>query len=278
MRGRPFCRPTNQRGNTQANGSRVKALKESIGDVPLEAFRLEHAEHAMRQPPAGLSPTTRRHYAQIVRKVLQYCVCPLKVIDVNPVPTNFLPKIGAQKAHQWLYPAEDAALLACDAVPLHWRLFWGFLYREGLRCSEALALNVGDVDLHTGVLTLNKNKTNDPRAWALRPDVREALKRWVDQREAKPADPLFVGEDGKRLYDEHMARLFREHLAAAGVTEARPQLLERSEQREPIRAHDQRAAFVTLALAAGKSKRGSPTEPVTSPAPCSTATTARRDG
>ena len=113
---------------------------------------------------------------------------------------------------------------------------------------------MGDVDLNTGVLTLDKNKTNDPRAWALRPDVREALKRWTKQRKAKPTDPLFVDEDGKRLYAEHMARLFREHLATAGITEARPQLLECSAQREPIRAHDQRAAFVTLALAAGKSE------------------------
>ena len=194
---------------TQANDSRVKVLRQSIGDVPVEAFRLEHAEHAMRQLPEGLEATTRRHYAQIIRKVLQYCVYPLRAIEANPVPTSFLPKPSKQKAHQWLYPAEDAALLACKAIPLPWRLFWGFLYREGPRCSEALALNVGDVDLNTGVLTLDKNKTNDPRAWALRPDVREALKRWVDQREAKPADPLFVGEDGKRLYDEHMARLFR---------------------------------------------------------------------
>src|SRR5690606_18001354 len=107
-----------------------------IGEVPVETFALEHAEHAMRQLPDGLSSTTRRHYAQIVRKVLQYCVYPLRLIESHPVPGTFLPKKADKRAHQWLYPSEDAALLACKAIPLPWRLFWGFLYREGPRCSE----------------------------------------------------------------------------------------------------------------------------------------------
>ena len=81
-----------------------------------------------------------------------------------------------------------------------------------------------------------------------------ALKRWVQHRQAKATDLLFCDGGGRSLEQEHMADLFREHLQASGITQARPQLLERSEQREPIRAHDQRAAVVTLALAAGRSE------------------------
>jgi integrase len=49
-----------------------------------------------------------------------------------------------------------------------------------------------------------------------------------------------------------VARDFREHLAGAGVT--RPELFEQSGHRRPIRVHDLRATFVTLALAAGRSE------------------------
>ena len=48
------------------------------------------------------------------------------------------------------------------------------------------------------------------------------------------------------------AALFRWHLRTAGVH--RPELFERTPQRRPIRIHDQRACFVTLNLAAGKSE------------------------
>ena len=45
---------------------------------------------------------------------------------------------------------------------------------------------------------------------------------------------------------------YREHLRAAGIT--RPVLFEKSKARQPIRLHDTRATFITIALANGKSE------------------------
>jgi integrase len=50
----------------------------------------------------------------------------------------------------------------------------------------------------------------------------------------------------------HLAHLLRTDLRRVGVT--RPQLFERSKTRQPVRAHDLRATFVTIGLATGKTE------------------------
>jgi hypothetical protein len=64
---------------------------------------------------------------------------------------------------------------------------------------------------------------------------------------AQPADEVFAGLDLPRA-----AEALRSDLATAGID--RPELFERSAARRPLRVHDLRATFVTLALAAGRSE------------------------
>ena len=240
--------------------SRFKLLNEldvgglKLGDIPLDRFTLEHAERAMRQlPDAAKRPATRRHYAQCIYRVLALAVYPCRVIDAHPLPKGFLPKQGKPPAFAFLYPAEDAQLMACRAVPLVYRLLYGVLSREGLRLSEALALRWRDVDLERGVLTLDENKTDDPRAWALGEDVTRALAAWhVRQGELEGEAHVFA-EQQVPIGDNAIARTLRtEHLPAAGVT--RPELFASTANRRPLRVHDLRGTFVTLALACGRSE------------------------
>ena len=230
-------------------------------DLPVASFTLDHAEAIMRALPTSRvrTPATRRHVAQLLHRLLSLAVFPLRLITTNPLPRGFLPKVGAGKAKGWLYPDEDRHLLGVEPakVPLPWRIFYGFLHREGPRSGEAGALDLTDADLRRGVLTLDKNKTNDPRAWALDKAVVRALQAWIAHREQAhggplpPSAPLFVDEEGQRIADGGAER-FRDHLKAAGID--RPELFERSDARLHIRLHDTRATFVTLALANGKSE------------------------
>jgi hypothetical protein len=85
------------------------------------------------------------------------------------------------------------------------------------------------------------------------PDVVRALRAWWELRgRPGPDDPVFVNPQGERITEQHLADLFREHLRLAGVE--RPQLFERTAKRRPVRAHDLRATFVTLALATGRTE------------------------
>jgi len=71
----------------------------------------------------------------------------------------------------YLFPDEDKALMQNSETSVQERLFYGILAREGLRVSELLDLTWSDVDLERGLLTLDQNKTAEPRAWAMDPAV-----------------------------------------------------------------------------------------------------------
>lgn len=156
-----------------------------VEEVPLRKFSLEHAELVMRSLDASLSAGSRRQVAQLLHRVLSLAAYPARIIETSPIPEGFLPKPEAGKAQAWLYPEEEAQLLACTDVPLLYRMLYGFLAREGMRRDEAMRLTWRDIDLERGTITLDQNKTNDPRAWVLGEDVAHALVRGS----SKPKEP-----------------------------------------------------------------------------------------
>lgn len=231
---------------------RLKHILPVVGDVEIIAFELEHADKVMAMLPP-MEVASRRHIAQVIHRVLALSVFPLKLRTSSPIPEGWLPKLGPKKAKAYLYPDEDERLLASGNIELCWRLLYGFLHREGCRRKEALSLQWRDLDLARGAITLDRNKTDDPRAWALRADVVEALCAWWLLRgQPGPDQHVFTDDAGHVLSADHTADRYRAHLEAAGID--RPQLHERSSARRRITFHGTRATFVTIALANGKTE------------------------
>lgn len=227
----------------------------TLGDVRLDFFTLDHADAVMRSlPKEARRPATRRAYAQIIHRVLALAVYPCREIKVSPIPRGWLPKAGKAPAYPYLYPDEDAQLLAALAVPLPVRLLIGFLAREGCRRGEAAAFTWKDFDLERGAVSLDENKTDDARAWVLDPGVARALQAYRKRYRADAADmePVFADESGASLDVEHLAAGLRRALMLANVT--RPELHEGGMNRGRLRAHDLRATFITLALANGRTE------------------------
>jgi integrase/recombinase XerD len=80
----------------------------------------------------------------------------------------------------------------------------GLLYTTGLRIGEALALDVGDLDLSSSpILTVKKGKFGKSRALPLRRSTAEALTRYVDdprrQSGVAVSMPLFLSGRRRRL-------------------------------------------------------------------------------
>ncbi len=222
-----------------------------------------HAEEVMARLPSRLSPRTRLKVAQTIRMVLSLAVYPGCHIDANPIPREWMPKVGvrAAKAKSCLYPVEDAKLVSCTEVILERRLAYGILMREGLRASELAELRWRDVDLDHGRVRLDANKTDDPRAWALSPDVARVLAWWKKRTHAEDGD-LVLGIDlksgaawlrGKTWDPKTRHKDEPGDLRNAGITRA--ELFERSKTRQPFRLHDLRATFVTVSLANGKTEQ-----------------------
>ncbi len=263
------------KSTSEDDATRAAILEPAIGHVPIKRFTLDHAEEAMRRldelrivrdvivaekrgrrakkKMKALSSSSRRQYAQLIHKVLAMAVYPARLLAANPLPKGFLPRPGGKKALAYLYPDEDRQLLACDAVPLAHRVLYGFMAREGMREGEALSMTWGDLDLKRGAITLDENKTDDPRSWALSPGVAAALAAWRERSsKSKDKDLVFVDCDGHEHEATNMAPDFRSHLRLAKVT--RPELFEKSQARVEIRFHDLRATFVTTSLANGKTE------------------------
>ncbi|HET7542017.1 MAG TPA: site-specific integrase, partial [Polyangiaceae bacterium] len=223
----------------------------TFGDLPLARVTLDSCEHVMRNlPETAKRPATRRQYAQVIRRVLELAVYPCRIIDRQPLPRTFMPKVGKPPAFSYLYPTEDRALLECIEIPLVYRVLWGFLAREGCRVSEAVQLRIGvDVDLERGALTLDENKSDDARAWALDPGVVRALVAWVKLQGLERGDLLFVGESEQPHETYRLAERLRAHLWLANVR--RDELHNTGTNRRQLRAHDLRGTFVSLSLANG---------------------------
>ena len=222
-----------------------------VKDVPLAFFTKEDADRVMAALPTNRvkRSTTRRHVAQIMNRVLNLAVMPLGLIKHNPLPEGYLPRIDKGKMYTCLFPHEETKLLACKEVDEAFRLFFGILDREGMRVSELVDSEWWQWNLEVGTFTATKTKTDDPRFWALRPDVTRAMRLWKKRFGTTKRTP-FADISAAKDFKLYLAQNLRASLETAGIT--RKELLESTDHTAMLRAHDLRATFVTVSLAEGK--------------------------
>ncbi|MBK9387351.1 MAG: tyrosine-type recombinase/integrase [Planctomycetes bacterium] len=82
------------------------------------------------------------------------------------------------------------------------------LLGTGLRLGEALALEVGDIDLHRGVISVRKAKNDRPRVAYVPAELVPRLAEWIRDREG----PLFP------ISGRHAQRMIERMAREAGVT------------------------------------------------------------
>ena len=123
----------------------------------------------------------------------------------------------------------------------------GLLVSTGLRPGEALALDIGDVDLRAGILAIRDSKFGKSRFVPVSPTTGKALAQYSRFRDEMPrrCDPLafFVAERGTRLSGCAARKTFAGLCAAIGL---RPRLRRRSGHGP--RLHDLRHSFATSRL------------------------------
>jgi integrase len=80
---------------------------------------------------------------------------------------------------------------------------YGLLSVTGMRIGEALRLDVSDVDLDQGILTLRNSKWGKSRLLALRPSTCKALRNYLRRRheyfKGRSIVPFFVSRHGTRM-------------------------------------------------------------------------------
>lgn len=122
------------------------------------------------------------------------------------------------------------------------RFLIGLLYTTGLRISEAINLNLGDVDLERSSLFVHRGKFGKDRLIALSPSTRNALDEWLHLRSFHAGTgnsaPLFVSAPNKRLGYQQAKRAFRKLCNQCGL-----------HGEPPPRLHDLRHNYASECLA-----------------------------
>ena len=162
--------------------------------------------------------------ARVFARWLRCLVPGSTVIEDIPVRRPAMPR------HYLYSRAEVAAIIQAARQmggrsgiirPLCHATLVGLLYVTGLRIGEALALNVGDVDLAGSRLTVRRGKLGKARNIALSASAAAALGRYLDSRLAFPPNgrdaPVFINTRGGRLKYSNASKEFRILLRMCGV-------------------------------------------------------------
>jgi site-specific recombinase XerD len=94
------------------------------------------------------------------------------------------------------------------------------LWRSGLRISEALSLELRDVDLDAGSLRVRHGKGDRSRTVGVDEQTSALLARWIDRRRKLgpgARSPIFCTLDGGRIDSSYVRRLLPRLAAKAGI-------------------------------------------------------------
>ncbi|MFC1708111.1 tyrosine-type recombinase/integrase [Planctomycetota bacterium] len=177
----------------------------------------------------GLRPTTCRIRLSIVRQFLIY----LRWYEPETfVPHPRLLPGPALPRPPHIYSDEELEALLAEALCYphrhrvrRWILYHtliAFLYATGLRISEALSLNLDDVDLSNGLVHVRKTKFHKTRVVPLAPSSLDGVKRYLIARAERGhstagSAPFFVNDAGKPLPHSTVRQAFRQIVRRAGL-------------------------------------------------------------
>ncbi|MDA3925246.1 MAG: tyrosine-type recombinase/integrase [Kiritimatiellae bacterium] len=188
-----------------------------------------HAEVLKRycDEVAGLCVNSASGYHTVARQFSIYlhafetrsAVLPARIQPQRSHQICFYPLSEDQIAD--LMAATDIAGFRC-AIRRHcFRFLIGFLYSTGLRISEALALNMQDLDTQHATLFIRRGKFHKERLVAMSSSTFEAMKVWLGQRQQYAGDeasaPLFVVELHKRPDRYQISHAFRRICQRCGI-------------------------------------------------------------
>jgi integrase/recombinase XerC len=96
------------------------------------------------------------------------------------------------------------------------------MYSAGLRVSEVVGMNDGDLDLDEGVIRI-RGKGRRERFSPVGSFASKALTRWLTKRELSPKEPanelapIFTNRFGRRLTTRSVARMLEKYLKTSGL-------------------------------------------------------------
>jgi site-specific recombinase XerD len=142
----------------------------------------------------------------------------------QPSSTRTSSSASRRRPPEVLSEAEAIALLkACSSrapTGVRNRALIAVLWRCGLRISEALSLELRDIDLQAGTVRVRHGKGDRSRTVGLDEQTTALLARWLDRRKKLSPGaraPIFCTLQGGRIDSSYIRRLLPRLAAKAGI-------------------------------------------------------------
>lgn len=236
-------------GSTLNNHGRL--IGSFLADLEASGQETITVEAAVRWAclPAGASPRWRAYRLAVIRGFAAYVhardpsLAP--IIPAGLIPSKTVPAIPYIYTGRQIRDLMDGALeLAPPLRGLTLATVIGLLAATGLRIGEALALDLGDVDLHAGVITVT-GKYGKQRLVPVHQSTVTALRGYLRRSrelvEARDPDAFFLTFLGTRPCQGNLQKAFRSVTATLRIP-VRPGA-------NAPRLHDFRHTFATASLA-----------------------------
>lgn len=196
-----------------------------------------------------LAPRTQGNRMCVLRQFCEYLAV--------STPQSYVPRrlkiIQSQGAHQpYIYHTKQLRALlaaACQLPPQAslrphtYRTLLGLLYSTGIRISEAMAVNLQDVEPSNQRLYIAEGKFRKARWVALSNSTGRALQHYIDRRlkiaPRRPDSPLLLNERRRRLCHSTVYQTFRGLLQKCDIVH---------NKRTGPRIHDLRHTFAVHRL------------------------------
>jgi len=206
--------------------------------VALDRFLLEEGVTSPDFPRAAVETwISRRPYESI--RTQQSRVCLMRQLCLFLIRRGFAPYlpgthlIRKEKSsfvpYVFTHEQMGRLLAAADQIRPHFLsprreimfpLIFRLLYGCGLRVNEALRLQIRDVDLARGVLTIREAKFRKDRLVPVAPSLTRRLRRYARAHliHQAPTDPFFPAPDGGPFHDRTIHDTFRRLLRTCGIS------------------------------------------------------------
>lgn len=163
---------------------------------------------------SAASPATLRRRLDAISSLYKFLL-KRSLATANPVAQVDRPRLpDTRRAH---VTEEHMSRLAAVVDRTDEQAILLLLCSLGLRRSEVVNLNCGDVDLAGRRLEIIQSKGGHSRTLPIPEELAAALQAQIADRAAAPHEPLFLSQTSRRLSRSVLARMFSRWLADAGL-------------------------------------------------------------
>jgi site-specific recombinase XerD len=196
-------------------GKQPSALDWDDLDEPLITAFLDHLEHNRHN-----SIRSRNLRLTAIRSLFKYAALHHPEHTATIARVLAIPPKRHQKRTVTYLTAEEATALIDTPDQTRWegrrdRALLTVAIHAGLRVSELIGLNCGDVAFGTGAHIRCEGKGRKQRAVPLTADAQRMLASWLTERAGQPHDPLFCTRTGRRLSRDAIEQRVSTHAATA---------------------------------------------------------------